>query len=72
MNSGRTTRDADPVWMNALAHIQKTDGGLGADSWCAVFVAANRYHVLAKFSVDACSDKPLDKNKDTARISRIK
>ena len=56
--------------MNALAHVQRTDGG--ADSGCAVFVAANRHHLLAKFSVDACSDKPLDKNKDTARISRIK
>ena len=58
--------------MNALAHVQKKDGRLGADSGCAVFVAANRHHLLAKFSVDACSDKPLDKNKDTARISRIK
>ena len=70
MNSGRTTRDADLVWMNALAHVQKTDDG--ADSGCAVFVAANGHHVQAKFSVDTCSGKPLDKNKDTARISRIK
>ena len=39
--------------MNAFVHVQRADGG--ADSGCAVFVAANGNHVLAKFSVDTCS-----------------